>query len=173
MRELLVWNFLMSGVYHLEIQESQATLQALLRDQTTASDKERVHLLYLLKTQQAKTLQQAAEMLGRHRVTIQTWARAYQQGGLSQLLSHRPHPGQPSTLPNWAEAKLRERLEQPEGFESYGAIQHWLATELGIEAPYKTVHKWVYYRLKASPKVVRPQSEKQDAAQLAAYKKTC
>lgn len=160
----------MSGVYKLEIQETQDQLKALLRTQKTASDKERVQLLYLLKSQQAKTLQQAATLLGRHRVTIQTWARNYREGGLEQLLSHKPHPGAPSTLPKWAEAKLKQRLEQPEGFESYGAVQQWLATELGLEVPYKTVHKWVHYRLKASPKVVRSQSNKQDEAQLEAKK---
>ncbi|MEM1279880.1 MAG: IS630 family transposase [Cyanobacteria bacterium P01_H01_bin.152] len=66
---------------------------------------------------------------------------------------------------------MGEGLAQPEGFESYEAIQQWLSTKLGIEAPYKTVHKWVYYRLGASPKVVRPKSDKQDEAQLSAYKK--
>jgi transposase len=162
----------MTGVYKLVIQESQAELKALLRRQKTASDKERVQLLYLLKSQQAKTLQQAAQLLGRHRVTLQKWARSYRQGGLTELLRHTPHPGAPSTLPAWAEAKLRERLEQPEGFESYEEIRQWLATELGIEAPYKTVHQWVFYRLKAAPKVVRPQSDQQDEAELAAYKKT-
>lgn len=162
----------MSGVYKLEIRENQTELKELLCAQKTASDKERVQLLYLLKSQQAKTLQQAAQLLGRHRITIQTWARAYRQGGLSQLLSHRPHPGGQSTLPQWAETKLKQLLEDPKGFESYEAVRQWLSTDLGIEAPYKTVHKWVHYRLKASPKVVRPQSDKQDEAQLAAYKKT-
>ncbi len=162
----------MTGVYKLEIQESQDELKELLRNQKTASDKERVQLLHLLKSEQAKTLQQAAAILGRHRVTIQTWARAYRQGGLKQLLSHKPHPGGQSTLPNWAAAKLKQRLEQPEGFESYEAIRQWLATELGIEAPYKTVHKWVYYRLKASPKGVRPPSDQQAAAELETDQKT-
>jgi transposase len=142
----------MAGVYRLEIKESSTELQALLQVQKTASDKERVQLLYLLKSQQATTLQQAAELLGRHRVTIQTWARAYRQGGLPQLLAHKPHTGAPSTLPPWAEEKLKQRLEQAEGFESYEEIRQWLATTLGIEAPYKTVHTWVYYRLRASPK---------------------
>ena len=134
----------MSGVYHLEITESEAALKALLRNQKTASAKERIQLLYLLKSEQAQTIQQAASLLGRHRVTLQ----------------------------KWAETALRKRLEQPDGFESYAAIQQWLATTLGIVAPYKTVHTWVYYRLHASPKVVRPKSDKQNEAQLAAYKKT-
>ena len=162
----------MSGVYHLEIIESEKELKTLLGNQKTASDKERIQLLYLLKSGQAKTIQQAASLLGRHRVTLQKWAQRYRQGGLEQLLSHSPRSGAKSTLSDAAETALKNRLEQPEGFESYEAIQHWLATELGIVAPYKTVHKWVYYRLGASPKVVRPKSDKQDEAQLTAYKKT-
>lgn len=162
----------MSGVYHLEIIESEPELKTLLGNQKTASSKERIQWLYLLKSGQAKTIQQAASLLGRHRVTLQKWAQRYRQGGLEQLLSHSPRTGAKSTLPDWAETALKNRLEQPEGFESYAAIQQWLATELGIVAPYKTVHKWVYYRLGASPKVVRPKSDKQDEAALAAYKKT-
>ena len=60
----------MSGVYHLEITESEDELKALLRTQTTASSKERIQFLYLLKSDQALTIQQAARLLGRHRVTV-------------------------------------------------------------------------------------------------------
>ena len=162
----------MSGVYHLEIAESEADLKLLLRQQKSAPDKDRVHLLYLLKSGRAATMQEAASWLGRHRVTVQKWAKRYRDGGLAQLLAHAPHTGAKSTLPAWAEVALRKRLEQPEGFERYAAIQDWLATHLGIEAPYKTVHKWVYYRLGAAPKVVRPKSDQQDEAALEAYKKT-
>ncbi|MEO0987837.1 MAG: hypothetical protein AAFY20_20200 [Cyanobacteria bacterium J06639_14] len=50
----------MSGVYHLEIIESEPELKTLLGNQTTASAKERIQWLYLLKSGQAKTIQQAA-----------------------------------------------------------------------------------------------------------------
>lgn len=63
----------MTGVYKLEIHESVADLKHSLRQQKTAQSKERVHLLYLLKSAQAKTVQEAAQMLGRHRVTLQAW----------------------------------------------------------------------------------------------------
>jgi len=109
----------MSGVYHLEITESEEALKPLLRQQKSATDRDRVHLLYLLKSGQATTMQQAATWLGRHRVTVQNWAQRYRDGGLAQLLSHAPHTGDKSTLPNWAETALRKRLEMPEGFESY------------------------------------------------------
>lgn len=142
----------MSGVYHLEITESETELKTLLGTQKTASDKERIQLLYLLKSEQAQTIQQAAALLGRHRVTVQKWAKRYREGGLNQLLSHKPRSGRKSTLPQWVETVLGDRLAQPEGFESYTAIQQWLTTELGLEVPYKTVHKWVYYRLGPRPR---------------------
>ena len=52
----------MAGVYKLEIKESEAELKQLLGGQRTATGKERVQLLYLLKTGQAATVQTAAQL---------------------------------------------------------------------------------------------------------------
>ena len=76
----------MAGVYHLNIQESESELKKLLRKEKTGSGKERVQLLYLLKSQKARTITQASELLGRHRVTLQDWLVKYRQGGLEGLL---------------------------------------------------------------------------------------
>lgn len=46
----------MAGVYKLEIVESEEELKQLLRQQKTVSSKQRVQLLYLLKSKQAKTV---------------------------------------------------------------------------------------------------------------------
>ncbi|NJK28386.1 MAG: response regulator [Coleofasciculaceae cyanobacterium SM2_3_26] len=105
----------MAGVYKLDITESAADLKQLLRTQKTASDKERIQLLYLLKTQQATTVQSAAALLGRHRVTVQEWLRLYRKGGLSGLLSHKPRPGRQHRIPQWAQDALNKRLQQEEG----------------------------------------------------------
>jgi hypothetical protein len=56
----------MAGVYNLEIAESVEDLRQLLRSQKSASDKERIQLLCLLKSEQAQTVQVAATLLGRH-----------------------------------------------------------------------------------------------------------
>ena len=162
----------MAGVYHLEIAESSEELKQLLRQSKSASDKERIQFLYLLKSEQASTMSQAASLLGRNRVTIQKWARRYREGGLAMMLSHTPRTGAPHKIPAWAQSALKNRLQQEDGFESYGAICQWLEESLGIVAPYKSVHRLVHDRLKASPKVVRPQSDKQDEERLMAYKKT-
>ncbi|MDM9382730.1 helix-turn-helix domain-containing protein [Chlorogloeopsis sp. ULAP01] len=73
-------------MYKLEITESEEELKHLLKQQKTASGKERVQLLYLLKTEQAQTVQQAAQLLGGHRVTVQDWLRRYRKGGLKGML---------------------------------------------------------------------------------------
>lgn len=162
----------MAGVYKLDIIESVEELKQLLGRQKSASDKERVQLLYLLKSGQAKTVQAAAGLIGRHRVTVQEWLGLYRKGGLAGLLSHKPRVGGKQSIPQWAQDALQKRLEQPEGFNSYSEICQWLEQELGIVSPYKTVHQLVHYRLKASPKVARPVSVEQSQQQVEAYKKT-
>jgi transposase len=162
----------MAGVYKLEIQQSEDELKQLLRAQKTAMSKERIHLLYLLKSKQAQTVQDAAAILGRHRATLQQWLKQYRQGGLEELLKSKPRSGRPRAIPAWAVAALQKRLEEPQGFDGYQAICDWLENQLGIAAEYKTVHQLVHYRLQSSPKVPRPVSVKQSPEQLEAYKKT-
>lgn len=162
----------MAGIYKIEIAESEEDLRKRLGQQKTASGKERVRLLYLLKSQQAKTVQEAAQILGRHRVTVQEWMRRYREGGLEGLLVGRVSTGRPRAIPGWAEKALDKRLQESQGFNSYGEITQWLEEKLGIRANYKTVHQLVYYRLKASPKVSRPKSVKQKEEKLEAFKKT-
>jgi transposase len=162
----------MAGVYKVEIKESTEELKQLLGTQRTAVSKERVQLLYLLKTAQAQTIQAAAQLLGRHRVMLQEWLSRYRQGGMESLLETKVPSDRKRSIPAWAEAALVKRLQKPEGFESYAAIQGWLENELGVVAPYKTVHKLVHYRLVSSPKVPRPVSVEQSTEQLEAYKKT-
>jgi len=53
----------MAGVYKLDITETD--LKQRLRSQKTASDKERIQLLDLLKTRQAITIQSATTLIER------------------------------------------------------------------------------------------------------------
>ena len=108
----------MAGVYKIEISESEAELKELLRQEKTGSGKERIQVLYLLKTKKAKTVTEAAEMLGRNRVTVQDWLGKYRQGGLEKLLSKKVSTGRPRKVPQWAEKALEKRLKEEEGFDS-------------------------------------------------------
>lgn len=162
----------MAGTYQLQISETEDQLKELLKKEKTGFGKERIQLIYLLKTNQVKTITQASQLLGRHRVTVQDWLAQYRQGGLEAMLKQKPRTGRPRSIPAWAEKALEEKLKSPEGFESYGAICQWLEKTLGIEAHYKTVHRLVNKRLQASPKVARPQSTEQSEERLEAFKKT-
>ena len=79
----------MSGVYRLKIVETTDELKNLLGVHKTTSDRERIQLLYLLKSGQAPTIKIAAEILGRNRVTVQKWISRYRQGGIYSILAHK------------------------------------------------------------------------------------
>ena len=146
----------MPGIYKLEIQESVEDLKKLMHQQQKTQAKERIQVLYLLKTQQAQTVTQAADLIGRHRVTVQAWLSLYRGGGINAMLAIKPRPGRKASIPTWAVEALAKKLqEEPEGFQSYQHIQQWLAQSLGVQASYFVVYQLVCYKLKAKLKVPR------------------
>jgi transposase len=95
----------MAGVYKITISESKAELKKLLITQKTGVNKERIQLLYLLKTEQVATVTAAAKIIGRNRVTAQDWMSKYRAGGIERLLERK-------TLDNGAFHKAK-RLQVP------------------------------------------------------------
>jgi transposase len=155
----------MAGVSRVVIQEDVEELKALMHQQTQVGDKERIQLLYLLKSGQAQSITHATYILGRGRATVQRWLLKYQQGGISKLLERQPHIGQPCQIPQTAQAELKQRLASPQGFASYREIQTWLEQDYGHLMSYQGVHNHVRYRLQAKLKRPRPQSSQQDPQQ--------
>ena len=138
----------MAGVFKLKISETAAELKTLLFQQKTAFGKERVQALYLLKLRKVKTIQELALHLGRNRTTCQRWLRRYRQGGVSELLEQQVKSGRKPEIQKWAIQALSKRLQEPEGFHSYGEIQEWLEKTLGVSVSLKIVHRTVHYKLK-------------------------
>ena len=153
------------------ITETADELKQLMNIQQRAKLKERVQALYLLKNGRAKTLQDLVDFLGRSTSTIEAWLTRYRKGGLLGLLAWNYHGGQPPAIPEPVLTELREKLSQPQGFKSYGEIQHWLKEKYGLEIHYKTVHQTVHYKLKAKLKVARPTSLKRDDTAVVEFKK--
>lgn len=163
----------MAGVFKLDITETVDELKSLLGEQKTAFGKERVQALYLLKLKKVKTIQELAQNLGRDRTTIQRWLRRYRQGGVSGLLKLQSRWGRKPGIPQWAEKALNKRLQEREGFHSYGEIQQWLERTLGVSVSYQVVHRTVHYKLKGKLKRPRPQSLGHNPIKAEAFKKTC
>jgi len=161
----------MSRPLNIFITETADELKQLMPTQQKAKLKERIQALYLLKNECAKTLQDLADFLGRSRSTIESWLTLYRKRGRLGLLAWNYHGGQPPAIPEPVLTELREQLSQPQGFKSYGEIQHWLKEEYGLEIHYKTVHQTVHYKLKAKLKVARPTHIKRDDTAVVEFKK--
>lgn len=162
----------MAGVSRVVIQEDVDELKDLMHAQSQARSKERVQLLYLLQSGQAKSVTHAASLLGRGRITLQRWLSKYDHGGIAALLTRDVPIGRICQIPAVAQAALIERLSSPEGFGSYGEIQDWLKTEYDHEITYEGIHKHVHYRLGAQPKCPRPVSTAQDPQKVDFFKRS-
>jgi transposase len=162
----------MSRPFHVEIHESAEYLEKSLRNARTGSQKEKLQMLWWLKSGQVKQHQEVAQRLGRNPSTITRWLQRYRQGGIQALLTIQKSPGRPRAIDEAMLGQLQARLSQPEGFKSYGEIEQWVQRELGKSVKYKTVHKTVRYDLKAKLKVPRPQSIKQEPQAIERFKKT-
>ncbi|MFN6525615.1 helix-turn-helix domain-containing protein [Nostoc sp. ChiSLP03a] len=155
----------------IEIKESQEELEKALKHVIQASSKERLQMLYWLKSGQVTSRQAIAERLGRDQATITRWMRKYKDGGREGLLSVKHAPGKEPIVQGENLERLKQRLSEPQGFHSYSQIQQWLKTELGLSISYKTVYQLVRYQLQAKLKVPRPQSTKQDPLSQSHFKK--
>lgn len=146
----------MSGVLKINITQTVQQLKTLLAKQTTARGKERILALYLLKINKARTLKDLAVVLGRDTATLHRWLQRYKTYGLEGMLTVRKGQGRKPAIPQAVMEKLRQQLENPDQFRSYGAVKNWLKEECGIDASYKVVHEAVRYKLKVRLKSSKP-----------------
>jgi transposase len=148
-----------------EIRESLEELKALLGRTKDPKRKQRIHLLVLLRSGQARSRGDAATHLGVHRNSVQDWLARYERGGLEAMLeigTPGARPGQRVLAPAVLKA-LTERLKG-EGFQSYGEVRQWLEREFGSEHPYGTVYGLVRFRLGGKLKRSRPQHVKKTSS---------
>jgi len=161
----------MAGTSGLVIEESKEQLEGMLKKEKNLKMQQRLQVLYLMQSEKMP-INKIGVSMGKHRATIHRWLEQYQSGGIAEMLSIKKPTGRPRKIPQWAEKSLEKQLEKPEGFKSYGQIQRWLETTLGITAAYRTVHELTRCRLKAKLKVGQKPSPKQDREKIEAFKKT-
>lgn len=161
----------MARPFKLEIKESAEELAERMRGSRNAQQKERLQMLWWVKTGQVTQHQELGERLGRHDATITRWLYKYRQGGLNALLEIKQAPGKTAMMSAEVQASLKAELAQEHGFRSYGEIVDWLAQEHGLVMEYGTVYDWVHNRWGANLKVPRPQSVKQSPERVMDFKK--
>jgi transposase len=156
----------------LEISETAEYLEKSLKRAKSAPQKERLQMLWWLKTGQVSQHQELSQRLGRSPACITRWLSQYRNGGLKQLLSVKTAPGAKPKIGGEALEKLLAGLNSEEGFSSYKAIVEWLKHECGLEVKYNTVNRFVRQKLKAKLKVPRPVSLNQRPGAIEGFKKT-
>lgn len=162
----------MARPFKLEIIEDVGYLEKSLRQARSVSQKEKLQMLYWLKSGQVKQQQELGQRLERDISTISRWLQKYRRGGLAQLLAEPKSPGKAWKIGGEVLVELKAQLECSEGFNSYGEIVQWIEQTFDKVVKYPTVYKTVRYRLGAKLKVPRPRSLKQDEQSVSLFKKT-
>ncbi|MDG4594724.1 MAG: IS630 family transposase [Candidatus Contendobacter sp.] len=162
----------MSRLLHIEIQESAEELKRIMNEQIRAKFRERIQILYWIKTELFNSLQELADHLGRSKSVIFKWLKEYRTHGLTGLLQWNYYGGRRSKISEAMVAALQIRLnDSTQGFHRYGEIQQWLLQEYEVDIPDATVHQVVHYRLKAKLRVARPTSIHRDEEAVVSFKK--
>ncbi|MBC1242210.1 helix-turn-helix domain-containing protein [Nostoc sp. 2RC] len=161
----------MSRPFKIEIAESEEELKKRLQTARLGNQKEKLQMLWWLKSGQVKEQQEIGKRLAVDTSTVTRWLQKYRLSGLSGLLEIKKAAGAKRKINDDAIAALQQELETGKGFSSYGAIVEWLKQEHGLDIEYGTVYAWVRYRFGAKLKVPRPQSYKQDEELISEFKK--
>lgn len=161
----------MSRPFKVEITQSEEELKKRLQTARLGSQKEKLQMLWWIKSGQVKEQQEIGFCLGRDTSTITRWLQKYRLGGLAGLLEIKKAPGATPKMSDQAIAALKQELETGKGFSSYGAIVEWLENKYGVKIEYGTVYRWVRYQFGAKLKVSRPKSYKQDEDAVQRFKK--
>jgi transposase len=158
----------MARSYPTLIQESIEELAALQKGNLKAVVYQRLQLLRLLKSSHAKTLAQAASLIGVAERSMQRWWRQYQQAGLASLLVVRPtrHPR--------LSAEQQQSLLAEAGKGAFATIAQmgsWVEQSFGLH--YTVVGMWkLASKLKIKKKTARPTHVKKDEQAVEHFKKT-
>ena len=142
------------------IHEDVETLKQRFTAERHPAKRQRLHMLYLLASHQARSRMAVATLLGVSRNTITHWLSTYATGGLAGLLKVYVPAGKVPALAPEQVAILQAKLAEPAGFASYGAIRAWINTTFGTTMTLNAVHKLVRYKLGAKRKVPRPTNPK-------------
>lgn len=149
-----------------EVREDLSEIKTLLKKESKSWKKQRIQMLYLLKSKQVNTIMELSSILAVNRNTVGRWLAMYEKGNIENLMEMKRPRGRTLSIPLSILVQLKEKLKTLDYFKTYKEIQSWLKNEYKLEIPYKTVHKIVKYKLKSKPKVSRKPVNKQSKVPL-------
>lgn len=148
------------------VAEELTDLKSLLKKENKSWIKQRLQMLYLLKSKQVNTILELSSILAVNRNTVGRWLALYEKGNLSELMEMRKPKGRALSIPLDILEQLKDELRKPDKFRSYKDIQDWLKENHELDIPYKTVHKIVKYKLAGKIKRKKTASKNKKAIQV-------
>jgi transposase len=143
------------------ITESAVELLRRMKSEPDLKKRQRLHALYVVASGQARHRKDVAQTLGVHRHSVAAWFASYAAGGVEHALQYAiPRPTRARRITDTALTALKEQLQTPAGFASYGHIRTWLAEQPQVQLSYASVYALVRGELRAKPKRPRPSHEK-------------
>jgi transposase len=102
----------MANHFKVVVNQISEELKHRLRRALSVHSKERLQMLYWIKTGVVSTRAELAQRLERDQFTIYRWLKRYRQGGIEALLTVNTAPGRVSKIPPTALDKVKQRLAQ-------------------------------------------------------------
>lgn len=153
--------------YDEQVKEDEASLIQQQRKSNKVLVFQRLQMLRLFKSGQARSQAEAAALVGVSTRSVQTWWRLYQQQGLSGLLEITP------TRHINLDAEQQQSLiaeAAKGGFSTINDIRSWVEQQFGIL--YTETGMWrIARRLGIKKKTARPKHVLQDDKKVVSFKK--
>lgn len=128
--------------------ESLATLAELREQYREKPQEDRLTVLYLLKEDPSRTLEEVSSAVGCSERTVRRWWSAYKQGGLGAVLDvQQGGGGKPARISDEEVGTLVERLKA-DGITDAREIRKWLKEELGLDYSLSGVRYLIRTKLK-------------------------
>jgi transposase len=108
----------MSRPFKIEITESEEELKKRLQTANLGNQKEKLIMLWCIKTEQVKEQQEIGKRLARDTSTVTRWLQKYRTDGLSGLLEIKKAPGAKRKIDDAVIAALEKELKTGKGFSS-------------------------------------------------------
>ncbi len=157
----------MRYAYEQLVQEAEAELQQQQRRSSKLLVFQRLQMLRLFKSGQAKSLAAAAPLIGVSSRSVQTWWHLYRQQGLLGLLTLTP-TRQISLSTEQQQALLAAAATG--AFSTIKEMVRWVAQQFYIS--YSEVGMWrIARRLGIKKKTARPRHVQRDEEKAATFKK--
>jgi len=158
----------------IQVKESETELNALVKKASNLI-RPRIRMLIEMKRHQKMGISKRdlAEIVGVNHNSIQTWRTMYEQGGITDLCSHKKIGFRPSVFTKEEHTVIEDKLKDPKnGLRGYTELLNWIEDELGKDVKYNTLLKYCIRNFGSRVKVARKSHIQKDEQAVEAFKKT-